>query len=53
MDPLGKPRAAIAVAGEVEMENVDALGVLIVTTPPCTVEGVVVPVIESIFDSSD
>jgi len=26
---------------------------LMVTTPPCTVEGVVVPVIESIFDSND
>src|SRR5262252_2173966 len=46
-----KPSADNAPAGV--MENVAALGVLMVTTPPWTVEGVVVPVIPSIFDSSD
>src|SRR6185312_12258313 len=49
--PLPKPSADNAPAGV--MENVEALGVLMVTTPPWTVDGVVVPVIWSIFDSSD
>jgi hypothetical protein len=51
-----KPNAANAAcalgsADEAEIEKLAALGVLIVTAPPSMLEGVVVPVIESIAES--
>lgn len=49
-----KPNAAsafCAVEDEAEIENPAALGVLIVTAPPSMLDGVVVPVIESIAES--
>lgn len=50
-----KPNAAsafCAVADEAEIEKLAALGALIVTAPPSMLDGVVVPVIESIADST-
>src|SRR5581483_7681720 len=52
VEPLGKPRFAIRLAGDVEIESAAASLVLMVITPPWTVDGVEVPVIESIFDSN-
>ena len=44
-------RALCALEDEAEIENPAALGVLIVTAPPSMLEGVVVPVMESMADS--
>src|SRR6185312_14689976 len=46
-----KPRAPSAAVFELVIESVEALGVLIVIEPPCTVDGVDVPVMASIFDN--
>src|SRR5579864_3374513 len=50
--PLAKPSAAKAAAFELVTERVAALSVCSVTTPPDTVDGVEVPVMESILLNS-
>src|SRR6201999_4407117 len=47
VEPLAKPSELIALEGEVEIESAEALSVLMVMTPPWTVDGVEVPVIAS------
>src|SRR5689334_9372553 len=47
-----KPKAAKAAVFELDTESVEALSVCRVMTPPLIVEGVEVPVIASIFESS-
>src|SRR5262249_5900724 len=50
--PPGKPSAAKAAAFVLVTDSVDALLPFSVTTPPVTVDGVVVPVSASTFESN-